>query len=96
VNVDSKVMDITKLNMINPTRWTFEEAGEHIFRLMKNDSYQRFLRSDVYKECLQGTKKKVSAQKALAARLPINFPGRREQTSPAATAQQLQITMIPE
>ena len=32
---------------------------EHIFKLMKSDSYSRYLRSDQYKEYLSGTRKKV-------------------------------------
>lgn len=32
---------------------------DHIYQLMKNDSYNRYLRSDMYKEFLGGTKKKV-------------------------------------
>ena len=32
---------------------------DHIFKLMKNDSYSRYIRSDMYKEFLQGSKKKV-------------------------------------
>jgi len=33
---------------------------DHIFKLMKNDSYSRYIRSDMYKEFLQGSKKKVT------------------------------------
>lgn len=32
---------------------------DHIFKLMKSDSYSRYLRSDQYKEFLSGTRKKV-------------------------------------
>jgi len=59
VNVDSKVMDITNQNLENPGRWSFDEAAEHIYCLMKNDSYQRFIRSDMYKDLLNGGRKKV-------------------------------------
>ena len=45
----------------NPNnRWIFDEAAGHVYQLMKNDSYPRYLRSDMYKEYLNGTKKKVS------------------------------------
>ena len=37
---------------------------EHIFHLMKSDSYSRYARSDMYKEFLGGAKKKV----------PLHFP----------------------
>ncbi|KRY54170.1 Regulator of G-protein signaling 7 [Trichinella britovi] len=60
VNVDSKVMEITNKNLENPGRWSFDEAAEHIYCLMKNDSYQRFIRSDHYKELVTGEKKKVN------------------------------------
>ena len=32
---------------------------DHIFKLMKSDSYSRYLRSDMYKEFMSGTRKKV-------------------------------------
>lgn len=45
VNIDCKVMDCTEENLKkNPNRWSFDEAADHIYCLMKNDSYQRFLR----------------------------------------------------
>ncbi|GMT11944.1 hypothetical protein PFISCL1PPCAC_3241, partial [Pristionchus fissidentatus] len=59
VNVDCKVMEITEENLKNPNRWSFDEAADHIYCLMKNDSYQRFLRSDIYKDLLVQSKKKV-------------------------------------
>lgn len=60
VNIDCKVMDITEENLKNPNRWSFDEAADHIYCLMKNDSYQRFLRSDIYRDLLTQSKKKVS------------------------------------
>ncbi len=35
-------------------------SKEHIFNLMTRDSYNRFLRSDTYRESLASAKKKVS------------------------------------
>ena len=47
----------------NPkSRYIFDEAAGHVYQLMKNDSYPRYLRSDQYKEYLNGTKKKVSGR----------------------------------
>ncbi|CAG9540173.1 unnamed protein product [Cercopithifilaria johnstoni] len=61
VNIDCKVMDQTEENLKNPNRWSFDEAADHIFCLMKNDSYQRFLRSENYRELLNQSKKKRTA-----------------------------------
>uniref|UniRef100_A0A8R1DH05 Regulator of G-protein signaling egl-10 n=1 Tax=Caenorhabditis japonica TaxID=281687 RepID=A0A8R1DH05_CAEJA len=60
VNVDCKVMEVTEENLKNPNRWSFDEAADHIYCLMKNDSYQRFLRSEIYKELVNSSRKKVS------------------------------------
>lgn len=38
-------------------RWLLFQA--HVFHLMKTDSYSRYLRSDMYKDFLSGSKKKV-------------------------------------
>lgn len=40
---------------------------DHIFKLMKSDSYSRYLRSDQYKEFLSGTRKKVRLLPAIAS-----------------------------
>ncbi|XP_064621614.1 regulator of G-protein signaling 7-like isoform X10 [Lineus longissimus] len=64
VNVDSRVAEIVKKRVHNnPDRYCFAEAEEHIFNLMKSDSYSRYLRSDMYKEFLGGTKKKTSCKR---------------------------------
>ncbi|XP_076441544.1 regulator of G-protein signaling 7-like isoform X2 [Babylonia areolata] len=57
VNIDSKTSQQVQ-NLIQagksgkPSRFTFQAAQEHIFLLMKKDSYARFLRSDHYKQLL--------------------------------------------
>ncbi|CAB3398975.1 unnamed protein product [Caenorhabditis bovis] len=66
VNVDCKVMDITEENLKNPNRWSFDEAADHIYCLMKNDSYQRFLRSDIYKDLLAQSRKKTTLTSLIA------------------------------
>ncbi|KAL1131608.1 hypothetical protein AAG570_011222 [Ranatra chinensis] len=60
VNVDSHSHDITKKNMAKPDRWTFDIAAAHVYHLMKTDSYSRYLRSEMYKDFLSGSKKKVT------------------------------------
>lgn len=72
VNVDCKVMEITEENLKNPNRWSFDEAADHIFCLMKNDSYQRFLRSEIYKDLLTQSKKKAPAK--MTRDIGIRFP----------------------
>uniref|UniRef100_A0AC35UIR0 RGS domain-containing protein n=1 Tax=Rhabditophanes sp. KR3021 TaxID=114890 RepID=A0AC35UIR0_9BILA len=71
VNIDCKVMDMTEENLKNPNRWSFDEAADHIYCLMKNDSYQRFLRSDIYRDLLTQSKKKAPVK---VAREMIRFP----------------------
>lgn len=38
VNVDSKVMDITNLNLENPGRWSFDEAAVSFYFMQAADS----------------------------------------------------------
>uniref|UniRef100_A0A674BC35 Regulator of G protein signaling 7 n=1 Tax=Salmo trutta TaxID=8032 RepID=A0A674BC35_SALTR len=57
INVDSKSYDKTTQNVKDPGRYAFEDAQEHIYKLMKSDSYSRFLRSNFYQELLQAKKK---------------------------------------
>lgn len=45
----------------------FSLFQDHIFKLMKSDSYSRYLRSDQYKEFLSGTRKKVRLLPAIAS-----------------------------
>ncbi|KAL3874180.1 hypothetical protein ACJMK2_037227 [Sinanodonta woodiana] len=59
VNVDSRITELVRKRVEeSPNRYCFEEAQDHIFNLMKSDSYSRYLRSDMYKEFLSGTRKK--------------------------------------
>ncbi|XP_063241043.1 regulator of G-protein signaling 7 isoform X2 [Bacillus rossius redtenbacheri] len=59
INVDSHSYEITKRNMDSPDRWSFDVAAAHVYHLMKSDSYSRYLRSEMYKDFLNGSKKKV-------------------------------------
>jgi len=59
INIDSKIKDTTVKNMENPNRYCFEEAQEHIYRLMKTDSYARFLKSDHYQCFLDSNSQKL-------------------------------------
>ncbi|XP_026525110.1 regulator of G-protein signaling 7 isoform X5 [Notechis scutatus] len=57
INLDSKSYDKTTQNVKEPGRYTFDDAQEHIYKLMKSDSYPRFIRSSAYQELLQAKKK---------------------------------------
>jgi len=52
VNLDSKTRLETVTNLENPTRDMFKQAQKRIQFLMENDSYKRFLDSDMYKRLL--------------------------------------------
>ncbi|XP_052069577.1 regulator of G-protein signaling 6-like isoform X1 [Mytilus californianus] len=62
VNVDSKTLDQVHQNMRSSSesnakaRYVFEPAQEHIYVLMKKDSYPRYLRSDQFKDLMEKAK----------------------------------------
>jgi regulator of G-protein signaling len=62
VNVDSKSYEQTRQNIqeSQADRWSFDTALAHVYHLMKSDSYSRYIRSDMYKDFLNGAKKKVN------------------------------------
>uniref|UniRef100_A0A8C9A037 Regulator of G protein signaling 6 n=1 Tax=Prolemur simus TaxID=1328070 RepID=A0A8C9A037_PROSS len=66
INLDSHSYEITSQNVKDGGRYTFEDAQEHIYKLMKSDSYARFLRSNAYQDLLLA-KKKVSLGRELTA-----------------------------
>ena len=50
INIDMKTMDATKNAMKHASRYTYEEAAEHVFTLLlKRDCYPRFIGSDYFK-----------------------------------------------
>lgn len=53
VNVDGRTIEVIHQNIRIPSRYTYNEAQEHVFNLMKKDSYPRFLRSDNYRNILE-------------------------------------------
>ncbi|XP_044592994.1 regulator of G-protein signaling 7 isoform X1 [Cotesia glomerata] len=58
INVDSRSYEMTKKNLEKCDRWSFDIAAAHVYHLMKSDSYSRYLRSEMYKDYLNGSKKK--------------------------------------
>ena len=43
-------------------RYIFDEAAGHVYQLMKNDSYPRYLRSDMYKDYRDQSEKRRTNQ----------------------------------
>uniref|UniRef100_A0ABD2WLJ1 Regulator of G-protein signaling 7 n=1 Tax=Trichogramma kaykai TaxID=54128 RepID=A0ABD2WLJ1_9HYME len=85
VNVDSKSLEITKKNFKErPDQWCYDVAAvtnifqaphAHVYHLMKTDSYSRYLRSDMYKDFLNNSKKKASVK---GIRSIVSFTGRKD------------------
>ncbi|XP_065355708.1 regulator of G-protein signaling loco [Calliphora vicina] len=57
VNVDSRARSLVEQNLGNAEKDLFQPAQKQIFNLMKFDCYQRFLKSELYKQCLLAEKK---------------------------------------
>nr|CAH8849807.1 unnamed protein product [Trichobilharzia regenti] len=80
INIDSRIADLVRRHIddelnTTPNRYCFEAAEEHIFHLMKSDSYCRFLRSDVYRELFRGGKKKSKKQRSVINTSTCSAPG---------------------
>lgn len=65
VNVDSQARNTAQDNLPLANKDLFKQTQKQIFNLMKFDSYQRFIRSDLYKSCLE----------AEANNKPLPYPG---------------------
>ncbi|XP_066959352.1 regulator of G-protein signaling loco isoform X7 [Macrobrachium rosenbergii] len=52
VNVDSQARQDAQDSLHNPNEFLFSQAQKQIFNLMKFDSYSRFLKSNLYQDCL--------------------------------------------
>ncbi|KAK0094588.1 hypothetical protein PV326_010502 [Microctonus aethiopoides] len=79
INVDSHSYEITKKNLDKADRWCFDVAAAHVYHLMKSDSYSRYLRSEMYKDYLNGSKKKTSVK---GIRSIVPFAGRKDNAGP--------------
>lgn len=62
INLDSHSYERTSSNLKDPGRYSFEDAQDHIYKLMKSDSYARFLRSNAYQDLLLARKKLETEQ----------------------------------
>uniref|UniRef100_A0A8C7I662 Regulator of G protein signaling 6 n=1 Tax=Oncorhynchus kisutch TaxID=8019 RepID=A0A8C7I662_ONCKI len=57
INLDSHSYERTSANLKDPGRYSYEDAQDHIYKLMKSDSYTRYLRSNAYQNLLMARKK---------------------------------------
>ncbi|XP_073348919.1 regulator of G-protein signaling 6 [Pagrus major] len=62
INLDSHSYERTSQNLKDPGRYCYEDAQDHIYKLMKSDSYARFLRSNIYQDLLNARKKPETEQ----------------------------------
>ncbi|KAI8431470.1 hypothetical protein MSG28_015987 [Choristoneura fumiferana] len=64
VNIDAASRELTRVKVEAGTadRYCFDQAQAHVYHLMKSDSYSRYLRSEMYKDYLNGSKKKMRCQ----------------------------------
>ena len=53
INIDCGTREDITDSVSHPTRTSFDRAQRLIYRLMKKDSYPRFLKSDIYETLLQ-------------------------------------------
>ncbi|XP_071108132.1 regulator of G-protein signaling 7-like isoform X2 [Haliotis cracherodii] len=85
INIDGKTMEIVQQNLKKekPDRFTFEAAQEHIFLLMKKDSYARFLRSEQYKSLLANALQPGNKKKLLSSSMFFNFGSRKKTLTPS-------------
>uniref|UniRef100_A0A673NA75 Regulator of G-protein signaling 6-like n=1 Tax=Sinocyclocheilus rhinocerous TaxID=307959 RepID=A0A673NA75_9TELE len=67
INLDSHSYERTSQNLKDPGRYSFEDAQDHIYKLMKSDSYPRFLRSNTYQDLVLARKKVRLNLKSLSA-----------------------------
>lgn len=77
VNIDAASREQTRVKVESGVgdRYCFDQAQAHVYHLMKSDSYSRYLRSEMYKDYLNGSKKKTSVK---GIRSIVSFTARKE------------------
>eukprot|EP00118_Oscarella_pearsei_P009177 m.51340 g.51340 ORF g.51340 m.51340 type:complete len:576 (+) comp34133_c0_seq2:216-1943(+) len=55
VNVNHRVVDGVRGNLDKPSRYIFEDAEDHIYKLMETDIYKRFLKSHEFQQLLESS-----------------------------------------
>ncbi|XP_049884176.1 regulator of G-protein signaling 7 [Pectinophora gossypiella] len=80
VNIDAASRELTRAKVDSGTadRYCFDQAQAHVYHLMKSDSYSRYLRSEMYKDYLNGSKKKTSVK---GIRSIVSFTARKEMST---------------
>ncbi|XP_018575675.1 regulator of G-protein signaling loco isoform X4 [Anoplophora glabripennis] len=76
VNVDAHGRQCAEQCLQDPTCTLFDQAQKQIFNLMKFDSYPRFLKSDIYKQCLSGDIEKPALDAGLMIHTPTSTPSK--------------------
>ncbi|KAJ3649356.1 hypothetical protein Zmor_021120 [Zophobas morio] len=75
VNVDSHGRHCTEQSLQEASITLFDQAQKQIFNLMKFDSYPRFLKSTLYKQCLSGEAERPLPDAGLLLQPPsLNTP----------------------
>ncbi|XP_053622369.1 regulator of G-protein signaling 6 [Plodia interpunctella] len=77
VNIDAASRELTRTKVESGAadRYCFDQAQAHVYHLMKSDSYSRYLRSEMYKDYLNGSKKKTSVK---GIRSIVSFTARKD------------------
>ncbi|KAJ8924390.1 hypothetical protein NQ315_007186 [Exocentrus adspersus] len=76
VNIDAHGRQCTEQCLQDATNNLFDQAQKQIFNLMKFDSYPRFLKSDIYKQCLSGEIERPPLDVGLMLQTPTSTPSK--------------------
>ncbi|XP_036925325.1 regulator of G-protein signaling 18 isoform X2 [Sturnira hondurensis] len=60
VNLDFHTKELITQNITQPTLHTFDAAQGRVYQLMEQDSYKRFLKSDIYADLIEGRPQRPS------------------------------------
>ena len=85
INIDSRTRQECQQALLSshPTEQIFEKAQSQIFQLMKYDSYSRFLKSHMYKECIMS---EMEGKPIPYTKTPVQATGHQTQHQPRPTA----------
>ncbi|XP_036998788.2 regulator of G-protein signaling 18 [Artibeus jamaicensis] len=60
VNLDFHTKELITQSIMQPTLHTFDAAQSRVYQLMEQDSYKRFLKSDIYLDLIEGRPQRPS------------------------------------